>query len=167
MKKIIIFSITLAIIYFLWEIILTSILIIIGISIFTFVFFFYSLSQVQKVGEERDKRIMDMQKDLSIENIKKTAKDIFPYNKIARFIFVRIFENHLNNRSKISVEDKSKCFIVFKINEEKMKSLTKKDIKNIYKTLSKIYHPDKETGSHERMTELNNCKDNLLKLTLN
>jgi len=167
MNKIIIISIMLTIIYFLWEIILASILIIIGISIFTFTFFFYSLNKVKQLGEKRDKRILDMEKDLSIENINRTAKKIFPYNKIARFIFVKIFENHLNNRSKISVEDKSKCFSIFKINEEKMKTLSKKDIKNIYKTLSKIYHPDKETGSHEQMTELNNCKENLLKLTLN
>jgi preprotein translocase subunit Sec63 len=153
--------------FFLWEIILTSILVIIGIIVFTLIFFFYSLNKVKEIGEKRDKRILDMEKDLSIENIKKTAKDIFPYNKIARFIFIKFFENHLNNRNKVSVEDKSKCFDIFKINDEEMKNLSKRDIKNIYKRLSKIYHPDKETGSHEKMTELNNCKENLLKLILN
>jgi len=37
--------------------------------------------------------------------------------------------------------------------------MTKQDVNKKYKTLSKIYHPDKPTGDKDKMATLNNAKE--------
>jgi len=145
----------LTIIYFLWKFILA------GIALSAAILF-YSIYSIIQVGKRRDPRILEIEKEFTLNKLKMITKDIFPYNPIARVIFINMFLK--KGKEVLEPKEEPLCYEIFNITKEEFDKASVEDIKNIYRNLSKIYHPDKDTGDHDKMSLLNNCKRKMLKM---
>jgi len=93
---------------------------------------------------------------VSKDKIEKIHKKQKMYNRVFQeeeriFNSIEDLESHYENIKIFSPETDS-CLKFMKFNTY---NITKKELKQRYKELAKIYHPDKENGSTELMQKLN------------
>jgi hypothetical protein len=169
---IILFGIFYFIFSFFFEILL-FLLIIIGFSYFSFNRAFkvskskeletLLLPIIEKLKMSNDNSLL-----ISIEKeFKEICNHFFPFNFLSRWILKIILNNALKetlllNENLYSEHKIDEALDIFDITSVEYDTMSISDIKSKYKQLSKIFHPDKPTGSNEKMSKLNEAKDILL-----
>lgn len=102
-------------------------------------------------------------------DIKITAKKLYPINYFARLLLIK-FLNDYKHKSSENKYVVNPCLKVFNIDETVFNQMTVHDLKVRWKELVKKNHPDKFQDEKEKVaqtimvSELNNCKDNLLQI---
>jgi hypothetical protein len=130
------------------------------IVIFSLVaYFFYTISSIKK-------SILKLKKE-DLEDIEAKAKEMFPFNRFARSLFLSFVKGHQKKQEAKKKEEADGCLEIFGINS--MDDIDEAYIKKTWKKLAREYHPDRyqdeavKEQMHNKISEINDCKDKLLK----
>jgi len=131
----------------------------------------FRFKQQQKTFNSKEKR----RKEKAEKNKNEWADDGFSNHNRTGRIFNDKEEKTIHNKEEFEQWKKSRYtqydfeeklapeYITLHISIEEKKELTEIKLKQKYRKLAQIYHPDKETGDIQKMQEINEAYNKLLK----